>query len=87
MLHSVYLLSADIIKPRDPEFRTIHPRLQSSRFSSHFNGCIGAIDGTHIPIVVPSSKLAQHVGRHGYPSQNVLAMCDFDMRFTFAVAG
>jgi hypothetical protein len=27
------------------------------------------------------------VGRHGYASQNVLAICDFDMRFAFAVAG
>jgi hypothetical protein len=24
---------------------------------------------------------------HGYTSQNVLPFCDFDMRFTFAVAG
>lgn len=87
VLHSVFLLSADVIKPRDPEFRTIHPRLQSSRFSPHFNNCIGAIDGTHIPVVVPSSKLIQHTGRHGYTSQNVLAICDFDMKFTFAVAG
>ena len=27
------------------------------------------------------------MGRHGYTSQNMLALCDFDMRFTFAVAG
>jgi hypothetical protein len=27
------------------------------------------------------------MGRHGYTSQNVLALCDFGMRFTFAVAG
>lgn len=87
VLHSVFLLSADIIKPRDPEFRTIHSRLQSSRFSPHFNNCIGAIDGTHIAVVVPSSKCVQHMCRHGYTSQNVLAICDFDMRFTFAVAG
>ena len=29
----------------------------------------------------------QHVGRHGYPTQNMLTICDFDMRFTFVVAG
>uniref|UniRef100_A0A0A8XZU9 DUF8040 domain-containing protein n=1 Tax=Arundo donax TaxID=35708 RepID=A0A0A8XZU9_ARUDO len=28
VLHSVFMLSADIIKPRDPEFRTVHLRLQ-----------------------------------------------------------
>lgn len=69
VLHSVYLLSADVIKPRDPKFKTIHPRLQSTRFSPHFNNCIGAIDGTHIPVVVPSSKLIQHTGCHGYISK------------------
>jgi hypothetical protein len=45
------------------------------------------MDGTHVPVIVPSSKLLQHIGRHGYSTQNVLAICDFDMRFTFAVAG
>jgi len=87
VLHSVYMLSADIIKPREPEFRMVHPRLQGARFSPLFNDCIGAIDGTHIPVYVSSSKMLQHIGRYGYTSQNVLAICDFDMRFTFAVAG
>lgn len=87
VLESVYLLSADIVKPRDPNFTNIHPRLLGSRFYPHFNNCIGAIDGTHIPVVVPSAKVVQHVGRYGYSTQNVLAICDFDMRFTFVVAG
>ena len=26
-------------------------------------------------------------GRHGYTSQNVMAICDFDLRFTFVVVG
>jgi len=59
VLHIVYMLSADIIKPRDPKFRTVHPRLQGAQFSPLFNDCIGAIDGTHIPVVVPSSKMLQ----------------------------
>jgi hypothetical protein len=42
--------------------------LEDERFSPHFNGCIGVIDGTHIPIIV-------------------LAIYDFDLRFTFVVAG
>ncbi|XP_004956819.1 uncharacterized protein LOC101780464 [Setaria italica] len=56
-----------------------HPKLQEARFWPHFKDCIGAIDGTHIPVTVPLG--------HGYPSQNVMAVCDFDMRFTFAVTG
>jgi hypothetical protein len=85
VLDGVYMLSVDIIKVRDTS--TIHSRLQEACFSPHFDNCIGAIDRTHIPVKVSSLKVLQYVGRHGYSSQNVLAICDFDMRFTFVVAG
>jgi hypothetical protein len=87
VLTSLNKLAADIIRPVDLEFKTIHPRLQSPRFAPFFDNCIRAIDGTHILVVVPISKVVQHTGRHGYTTQNVLAICDFDMRFTFVVAG
>jgi hypothetical protein len=48
---------------------------------------IGAIDGCHVPVEVPADEVVNHTGRHGFPSQNVMAVCDFDMRFTFVVAG
>jgi len=62
VLHSVYLMSVTILKPRDPEFKSVHPRLKGPRFSPFFDNCIGAIDGTHIKVVVPADKLVQHVG-------------------------
>jgi hypothetical protein len=86
VLHCVYKMSADIIKPKDLEFSNVHPRVQASQFSPHFYKCIGAIDGTHV-LVVPSSKVLQHTWCHGYTTQNVLTICDFDMRFTFVVTG
>ena len=55
VLECVYKLAEHIIKPRDAEFTEKHHRLDDNRFSPHFNGCIGAIDGTHIPVVVPAS--------------------------------
>jgi len=80
-------LAADIIRPKDPGFRVVHKRLQSPRFAPFFDKCIGALDGTHVKVVVPTNQVVPHMGRHGYTSQIVLALCDFDMRFTFAVAG
>jgi ribosomal protein L3 len=65
----------------------VHSRLQEARFSPHFHGAIGAIDETHIPVVVPSSAIIGHFGRYQETTQNVLAVYDFDMRFTFVVAG
>jgi hypothetical protein len=56
-------------------------------FSPHFHGVIGAIDGTHILVIVPSSATITHFGRYCHTTQNVMVVCDFDMRFTFVVAG
>jgi hypothetical protein len=36
---------------------------------------------------VPADEVVNHTCRHGYTSQNVVAICDFNIRFTFIVAG
>jgi len=87
VLKSVLKLAADIIKSRDPEFRTRHPRLMHHRFDPFFKDCIGAIDGTHIPVVVSQNLLVQYMCRKSITTQNVMAVCDFDMKFTFVLAG
>jgi hypothetical protein len=87
VLDCVYRMAKELVKPIYPNFTTPHPKLLSDRFAPHFNNCISAIDGTHILVIVPSSKVVQHVGRHGYLTQDVLGICDFDMRFTFVVVG
>jgi hypothetical protein len=80
-------LGKDNIKPRDPTFSTEHANVQEDRLWPHFKGAIGAIDGSHIRASVPVEEVENHTCRHGHTSQNVLAICDFDMRFTFLVAG
>ena len=45
------------------------------------------IDGTHVIAVVPTEKYIPYFGRKGYPIQNVMAACDFDMLFTFVLPG
>lgn len=80
-------LAHDIIVPKDPTFSEVHPNLENPAFWSHFNDCIGAIDGTHVNVVVPKIKRVPYLNRHNETSQNVLAVCDFDMRFTFVLSG
>ena len=41
----------------------------------------------HIPVVVSQSKQIPYIGRKGTPTQNVMAVCDFNMCFTFAWGG
>jgi len=87
VLEAIMRMAFHIVRPKDPLFSTVHPRLQEPRFGPHFRDCIGAIDGTHIKVTVPASEQPKYIGRHGYASQNVMAVCDFDMRFTFVVTG
>lgn len=42
VLASVCKLAADIIRPKDPEFTSVHRCLRSTRLSPFFDNCIGA---------------------------------------------
>ena len=50
-------------------------------------GPLGAIDGTHVCARVPAKIAAAFRGRKHYTSQNVLAVVDFDLKFTYVLAG
>lgn len=62
------------------------PHLKRKKFCPHFKNAVGTIDGTHIPVIVPKEEEIKHMNRKVFTSQNVMAMCDFDMRFTFVVS-
>jgi hypothetical protein len=78
-------MSNDVIKPKDAHFTEIHPRLWESRFWPHFKDNIGVIDRSQFHDFVPLSMQLKYIGRHGYALQNVMVVCDFDMRYTFVV--
>ncbi|XP_021737717.1 protein ALP1-like [Chenopodium quinoa] len=61
--------------------------LGDSRFFPYFKDCIGALDGTHIRVKVAGANARRFRGRKGYPSQNVLAACTFDLKFTYVLVG
>ncbi|XP_042962482.1 uncharacterized protein LOC122296751 [Carya illinoinensis] len=52
-----------------------------------FEKCYGVIDETYIDAWAPAEATNAYISRHHRVSQNVLAACDFDMRFTFIYAG
>ncbi|KAH6835179.1 nuclease HARBI1-like protein [Perilla frutescens var. hirtella] len=60
---------------------------ESTRFMPFFKDCIGAIDGTHIPAMVPGREVSSFCNRHGMQSQNVLAACNFDLQFMYVLSG
>ena len=50
-------------------------------------GCIGAIDGTHIPVEVNQEAKADFINRDREVSINVCAIVDMYGRFTYVGAG
>ncbi|XP_077222194.1 uncharacterized protein LOC143856038 [Tasmannia lanceolata] len=70
-----------------PSTETPHQIAGNQNWMPYFKDCIGAIDGTHMHARVSAELNGRFWCRKGYPSQNVLAACDFDMKFTYVLAG
>jgi DDE superfamily endonuclease len=60
---------------------------ENNSFFPYFKDCIGAIDGSHILVSPPERERIPYRNRKGFLSQNVLAACDFDAKFTMVLAG
>lgn len=63
------------------------PILQSQRQYLSFKDCLGALDGTHVPACIKESEAAPYFSRKGCHTQNILAVCDFNMCFVFVSCG
>jgi hypothetical protein len=81
-------MAKDFIRPKDPNFHTIHRRIRDDkRAYPYFKDCIGALDVTHIRVTLPPDEKVRYIRNTGIPTQNVLAVCDFDMKFTYVSVG
>ena len=78
-LHIVSLLT---INTPSPSRITDNPK-----YTPYFDDCIGALDGTHIAVYVLTTEQARYRNRKGTLSQNVLAVCDFNMQFVYVLPG
>ena len=56
-------------------------------FWPFFKHCVGAIDGTHIPVRLRFYDQAAHRCRKGYTSQTVMMCVDHQCRVRFLLAG
>ncbi|XP_020114536.1 uncharacterized protein LOC109728529 [Ananas comosus] len=65
----------------------VHPRIKDNPTFHLFKNAIGAIDGTHIPVVVQKHKQPRYRCRKGFTSQNMMAACSFDHQFLFVCTG
>ncbi|OWZ29885.1 hypothetical protein C343_04921 [Cryptococcus neoformans C23] len=63
----------------------VHPLIQE-RYP-RFEGAVGDIDGTHIPIKVPALLADENCNRKGVVTTNFLAICDFNFKFVYLLPG
>ncbi|RVW64362.1 hypothetical protein CK203_046994 [Vitis vinifera] len=59
----------------------------NTKFWPYFKDCIGAIDGSYFRVKVSNDVVQRYRGRKYYPTQNVLAACSFDLKFTYVLPG
>lgn len=85
VLNALLFLYKDVVKGPSPE---IPERIKDNlKYWPYFKDCVGAIDGTHIPIFVPERLHKRYRNRYGDLTQNVLAAVDFNMNFIYILAG
>ncbi|KAH1057325.1 hypothetical protein J1N35_035390 [Gossypium stocksii] len=88
MLHIFARMGIDTIKPIEGQFEEVPNHIRhDTRYWPHFKDCTGAIDGTHIKACISPSCQIPYIGRKGEPTQNIMAVCDFNMCFIFAFPG
>jgi hypothetical protein len=71
----------DANSPTPPEIR------ESPKFYPFFDRALGAIDGTHIRCTSSAEERDATRNRKGMLTQNCLAACTFDLRFTYFLSG
>ncbi|TVU14089.1 hypothetical protein EJB05_37535 [Eragrostis curvula] len=74
-----------ILVPADRQYTQVSSEL--AEYAPWFDGCIGAIDGTHIPVEVNQEAKVDFINRKGEVSINVCAIVDMHGRFTYVGAG
>jgi hypothetical protein len=81
------LLNKEVIKL--PTLDTpLSPRIADQpKYKTYFADCLGALDGTHIDVWLPPAEQPRYRNRKGHLSQNVLAVCNMEMEFTYVLAG
>ena len=79
--YTLYVQLPSANSPCPPEIRN------SARFYPFFDGVLGAIDGTHINCTSSAEDRDAARNRKGMLTQNCLAACTFDLRFTYLLSG
>ncbi|KAK4322217.1 hypothetical protein Pmani_007015 [Petrolisthes manimaculis] len=92
-LHGIVLEVCAGLRAVRPQFLNWPDREEQSQIENSFlrktgfPEVVGCIDGSHIPIPGPSDHRAAYINRKGFPSIQMQAVCDDNLRFLDVIAG
>jgi hypothetical protein len=87
VLDALVSIAPTLIKRKEQDGIIPNEIAQESKFMPFFKDAIGALDGCHVPVAIPSKDAGKYRNRKGFLSQNVLGVCNFDLTFSYVVAG
>ncbi|XP_040368068.1 uncharacterized protein LOC121050830 [Rosa chinensis] len=82
VLHAVMRTSKEYVRFHDCVLQGVD--LRRWRW---FENCLGALDGTHVSVIVRAVERPRYRNRKGYISSNVLGACNPNMRFIYVLLG
>lgn len=85
VLEVVFKWASTVLVPDDPNYQAVDSRL--STYKPWFDGCIGAIDGTHVKIKARKNWKGDCINRKHDPSLNVCVIVDMSGKFVFVGSG
>ncbi|KAF5466007.1 hypothetical protein F2P56_015966 [Juglans regia] len=86
VMRALHQLGRTIIRRTDID--GVHPYIAGNPHNyPWFEKCLGAMDGTMIDAAAPSRLSDTYRNHRGRIAQNVLCLCDFDMKFTYVYTG
>ena len=74
-----------VLVPADCSYAGV--KWQLGTYAPFFDGCIGALDGTHVKVKVNKEAKIDHINRKGDVTMNVCVIVDMDGRFTYVGVG
>jgi hypothetical protein len=87
MLQAILVLYKEVITLPSAD-TSLHSRITDDpKYKTFFTDCISVIDKTYINVSVSPAEQPRYQNRKGQLTQNVLAACDFGIRFTYILAG
>lgn len=87
VLQALLLLYPEVIKLPTSETPLSPYIANDHKYRTFFADCVGALDGTHIDVYCRPEEAPRYRNRKGHLTQNVLAACNFELEFSYILAG